>query len=285
MSEALVGSSATLRPGQGRTGPRVRPAARPIRLGTRYLGLISAWAVVIGLAFKSELLTPTQVWQAAIGLAAFVTLGLLFLHLSNHTPGWLSPDHYISPILTIVAASGFSMIVSNSSIHALVMLTMGAFIFASTFVDLSRGMGREKPLHRFLRDATTFCVLLALFYLILQAGDLPNVVKFSEIFVVAMLSGYRSFRFATKREGLALLSAFLTAGTVTFGAFGMVTYLNQGSQYVAVILAFAWYAWQGLTVHALDDSLTRRIIFEYGLFAVICVYLIALALVTGRPIG
>jgi hypothetical protein len=25
--------------------------------------------------------------------------------------------------------------------------------------------------------------------------------------------------------------------------------------------------------------------FEYGLFAVICVYLIALALVTGRPIG
>lgn len=262
----------------------MRPVTRPIRLGTRYLGLISVWAVVIGLAFRSELLIG-QVWQATIGLVVFVTLGLLFLHASNRTPGWLSPDHYISPILTIVAASGFSMIVSNSSIHALVMLTMGAFIFASTFVDLSRGMGREKPLHRFLRDATTFCVLLALFYLILQAGDLPNVVKFSEIFVVAMLSGYRSFRFATKREGLALLSAFMTAGTVTFGAFGMVTYLNQGSQYVAVILAFAWYAWQGLTVHALDDSLTRRIIFEYGLFAVICVYLIALALVTGRPIG
>ena len=135
-----------------------------------------------------------------------------------------------------------------------------------------------------LRSATTFCVLLALFFLILQSNDLPNVVKFSSIFVVALLSGYRSFRFATRREGLALLSAFLTAGTVTFGAFGMVTYLNQGSQYVAVILAFAWYAWQGLTVHALDDSLTRRIIFEYGLFAVICVYLIALALVTGRPL-
>jgi hypothetical protein len=31
--------------------------------------------------------------------------------------------------------------------------------------------------------------------------------------------------------------------------------------------------------------LSRRIMFEYGLFAVICVYLIALALVTGRPIG
>ena len=42
---------------------------------------------------------------------------------------------------------------------------------------------------------------------------------------------------------------------------------------------------RSLTVHALDDSLTRRIMFEYGLFAVICVYLIALALVTGRPIG
>ena len=285
MSEALASSSATLRPGQGRTAPRVRPAPRPIQLGTRYLGLLSTWAVVIGLAFKSELLAPNQVWQATAGLAALVTLGLLFLHARNRTPGWLSPDHYISPVLTIVAASAFSIITTDYRIHALAMVTMGAFIFASTFVDLSRGMGREKPLHRFLRDATTFCVLLALLYLILQAIDLPNAVKFSAIFVVALLSGYRSFRFATKREGLALLSAFLTAGTVTFGAFGMVTYLNQGSQYVAVILAFAWYAWQGLTVHALDDSLTRRIIFEYGLFAVICVYLIALALVTGRPIG
>jgi Protein of unknown function (DUF5656) len=284
MSEALASSSATLRPGQTRASGRSRPAARPIQLGTRYLGLLSTWAVAIGLAFKSELLTPDQVWQLTAVLAALVTLGLLFLHSRNRTPGWLSPDHYISPVLTIIAASGFSSLVPTSNMHALVMLAMGGFIFASSYVDISRGMGRERPLHRFLRDATTFCVLLALFYLILQANQLSNI-KFSEIFVVALLSGYRSFRFATKREGLALLSAFLTAGTVTFGAFGMVTYLTQGSQYVAVVLAFAWYAWQGLTVHALDDSLTRRIIFEYGLFAVICVYLIALALVAGRPIG
>jgi hypothetical protein len=284
MSEALASSSATLRPGQQRATTRPRPAPRPIQLGTRYLGLISTWAVVVGLAFKSELLTPNQVWQLAAGLAVLVTAGLLFLHLRNRTPGWLSPDHYITPVLSIVAAAAFSILAPDYRIHSLAMLTMGTFIFAGSFVDISRGMGREKPLHRFLRDATTFCVLLALFFLILQSNDLPNVIKFSSIFVVALLSGYRSFRFATKREGLALLSAFLTAGTVTFGAFGMVTYLNQGSQYVAVILAFAWYAWQGLTVHALDDSLTRRIIFEYGLFAVICVYLIALALVTGRPI-
>ena len=263
MSEALA-SSATLRPGQGRMPARVRPAPRPVQLGTRYLGLLSAWAVAIGLAFKSELLSPS----------------LVFLHARNRTPAWLSLDHYITPVLVICAAAAFSILAPDYRVHALAMVLMGAFIFTSSFVDLSRGMGRERPLHRFLRDATTFCVLLALFFLILQSNDLPNVLKFSAIFVVALLSGYRSFRFATKREGLALLSAFLTAGTVTFGAFGMVTYLNQGSQYVAVILAFAWYAWQGLTVHALDDSLTRRIMFEYGLFAVICIYLI-----TGRPIG
>ena len=284
MSEALA-SSATLRPGQGRTPARVRAAPRPVQLGTRYLGLLSAWAVAIGLAFKSELLSPNQVWQATVGLVLIVTIGLVFLHARNRTPAWLSLDHYITPVLVICAAAAFSILAPDYRVHALAMVTMGAFIFTSSFVDLSRGMGRERPLHRFLRDATTFCVLLALFFLILQSNDLPNVLKFSAIFVVALLSGYRSFRFATKREGLALLSAFLTAGTVTFGAFGMVTYLNQGSQYVAVILAFAWYAWQGLTVHALDDSLTRRIMFEYGLFAVICVYLIALALVTGRPIG
>jgi hypothetical protein len=47
-----------------------------------------------------------------------------------------------------------------------------------------------------------------------------------------------------------------------------------------VVLAFAWYANQGFILHALDDSLTRRVFFEYGLFAVICVYLVALALLT-----
>ena len=284
MSEALASSSATIRPGQGRATTRTRPAPRPIHLGTRYLGLLSTWAVAIGLFFKSELLNPDQVWQLTAGLAVFVTLGLAFLHSRNRTPGWLSPDHYIAPVLSIVAAGGFSVLSNDYRIHSLAMLTMGAFIFASSFADVSRGMGRERQLHRFLRDAPTFCMLLALFYLVLQSNDLPNVIKFSAIFVVALLCGYRSFRFATKREGLAMLSAFLTAGTVTFGAFGMVTYLNQGSQYVAVILAFAWYAWQGLTVHALDDSLSRRIIFEYGLFAVICIYLIALALAVGRPI-
>ena len=286
MSEALASSSATLPPGQLRARPRSRPVPRPVQLGTRYLGLLSAWAVAIGLGFKSELLSPNQIWLATAGLSIFVTLGLVFLHARNRTPAWLSLDHYITPVLTIVAAATFSMLPApDYRVHALAMLTMGSFIFASSYVDLSRGMGRERPLHRFLRDATTFCVLLALFFIVLQSNDLPVVFKFSAIFVIALLSGYRSFRFATKREGLALLSAFLTAGTVTFGAFGMVTYLNQGSQYVAVILAFAWYAWQGLTVHALDDSMTRRIMFEYGLFAVICVYLIALALVTGRPIG
>src|SRR5256884_3289277 len=254
MSEALASSSATLRPGQ-QVRPRVRPTARPVQLGTRYLGLLSAWAVALGLTFKSELLSPTQVWQATAALAVLVTLGLVFLDARNRTPAFLSLDHYITPVLVIIAAAAFSILAPDYRVHALAMLTMGAFIFASSFVDLSRGMGRERPLHRFLRDATTFCALLALFFLVLQSNDLPRVAKFSAIFVIALLSGYRSFRFATKREGLALLSAFLTAGTGTFCALRMVAYLNQGSQYVPGILALAWYCRQGLTVHSLGDSL------------------------------
>lgn len=286
MPEALASSSTTLpRAGQRGSRSRVGTAARPIQLGTRYLSLLSAWAVVIGLSFKSELLAPAQVWQATAGLAVAVSLGLLFLHARNRTPGWLSLDHYISPVLAIVAAGAFSILAPDYRVHALAMLLMGAVIFTSSYVDLSRGMGRERPLHRFLRDATTFCSLLALLYLVLQSNELPNILKFSWIFAISLFSGYRSFRFATRREGIALLTAFLTAGTVTFGAFGMVTYLNQGSPYIAVVLAFAWYAWQGLLVHTLDDSLTKRIFFEYGLFAVICVYLIILAAVTGRPVG
>src|ERR1700737_4590722 len=75
MSEALASSSATLPPGQLRARPRTRISARPVQLGTRYLGLLSAWAVAIGLSFKSELLSPTQVWQATAGLAPLTTPG------------------------------------------------------------------------------------------------------------------------------------------------------------------------------------------------------------------
>ncbi|TMG37229.1 MAG: hypothetical protein E6H92_08670 [Chloroflexi bacterium] len=287
MSEALAGSSTILpRPGQQRI-PRIRVATapRPAELGTRYLALLSALAVIVGLTFKSELLAPSQVWQATAILCVLVTAGLLFLHARNATPGWLSLDHYVSPVLAIVAASGFSLAVAPDwRVHALAMFMMGAVIYTSSYVDLCRGIGRTFPLHRFLRDASTFVSLLALFYLVLQS-NLPDILRFSWIFAVALFSGYRSFRLATQKEGIALLAAFLTAGTVAFGAFGMVTYLNnQGSAYIAVVLAFAWYAWQGLTVHTLADSLNWRIVFEYGLFAVICVYLIVLAILTGRAL-
>jgi Protein of unknown function (DUF5656) len=287
MSEALAGSS-TILPGRGQQRiPRIRVATapRPAELGTRYLALLSACAVILGLTFKSELLAPSQVWQATAILCVLVTAGLLFLHARNATPGWLSLDHYVSPVLAIVAASGFSLAVAPDwRVHALAMFMMGAVIYTSSYVDLCRGIGRTFPLHRFLRDASTFVSLLALFYLVLQS-NLPDILRFSWIFAVALFSGYRSFRLATQKEGIALLAAFLTAGTVAFGAFGMVTYLNnQGSAYIAVVLAFAWYAWQGLTVHTLADSLNWRIVFEYGLFAVICVYLIVLAILTGRAL-
>jgi hypothetical protein len=279
MSEALAGSSTTLaRPGaesRGRTRPAPRP--RPIQLGTRYLGFLSTSAVLIGLTFKSELFSPTQVWDATGGLAAFTLLGLVYLHGHNRTPGWLSLDFYITPVMAIVAAGAFSQLAPDWRLHSIAMVAMGIVVYASSYVDLCRGIGRARPLHRFLRDSTIFITMLALFFLVLQSG-LLNVLKFTWIFVVALASGYRAFRFASQREGIPLLAGFLTAGTVAFAAFGMVTYLNQGSAQVAVILAFIWYAYQGFIVHALDNTLSRRIVFEYGLFGLIGVYLVALAL-------
>src|SRR6202035_4282269 len=105
-------------PGQ-QVRPRVRPTARPAQLGTRYLGLLSAWAVALGLTFKSELLSPSQVWQATAGLAVLVTLGLVFLHIRNRTPAWMSLDHYIAPVLVIVAAAAFSILAPDYRVHTL----------------------------------------------------------------------------------------------------------------------------------------------------------------------
>src|SRR5437762_9123667 len=150
MSEALASSSATLPPGQQRSRARPRPVPRPIQLGTRYLGLLAAWAVAIGLTFKSELLTPDQVWQATAVLALLVTLGLTFLHARNRTPAWLSLDHYITPVLAVVAAAAFSILAPHYRQHSLAMLTMGAFSVASSFVHRAGGSGRGAPLHALL---------------------------------------------------------------------------------------------------------------------------------------
>ena len=280
MSDAAVGRSASLARPRPEASVRRPPArARPTQLGTRYLTLLSVTAVIVGLFFKSELITPTQVWEGTAVLTLVATLGLLFLHRRNGTPSWASPDHYITPGLAIVGAGAFSILAPDWRLHALAMSGMGVIVYSSSYVDLCRGIGRVRPLHRFLRDSTTFVTLLSLLFLVLQS-ELVNILKFTWIFGATLLAGYRSFRFATSREGRAMLSAFLTASFVTGLAFGMVTYLNQGSAYVAVVLSFAWYAYQGFIVHALDDSLTRRIVFEYGLFGVICVYLVALALLT-----
>src|SRR2546430_7256564 len=98
MSEALASSSATLRPGQ-QVRSRVRPTARPVQLGTRYLGLLSAWAVAVGLTFKSDLLSPSQVWQATAAPAVLVTPGPGFFHAPHPTPAVLSLHHHINPVL------------------------------------------------------------------------------------------------------------------------------------------------------------------------------------------
>src|SRR5438270_11119359 len=106
MSEALAGSSTILpRPGQQRI-PRIRVATapRPAELGTRYLALLSALAVIVGLTFKSELLAPSQVWQATAILCVLVTAGLLFFHSPNATPGLLSLDPFVSARLGLVPA-------------------------------------------------------------------------------------------------------------------------------------------------------------------------------------
>src|SRR5438045_9243972 len=127
MSEALASSSATLPPGQQRSRVRPRPAPRPIQLGTRYLGLLAAWAVAIGLTFKSELLTPDQVWQATAVLALLATLGLAFLHARDRTPTWLSLDHYITQVLVIVPTAAFPILEADAPLPSAPCLTLPGF--------------------------------------------------------------------------------------------------------------------------------------------------------------
>ncbi len=245
-------------------------------LGGRYLAFVALATTAVGLAFKSELLQPRTVWLGAGILAVWTMAALALLHYWNRGVRFLTVDHYIPPVLAIVAATGFSLLTTDWRAHVAVMVGMGAVIFANGYTDLWRGLGWEKPGHRFLQDASLVLIVFLIFLVIL-AAPVAVPVKVGWIALAAFVTGYRSFSLVTGGEWKALSLALQVA--VVVGGLALLRYfpqlgLDAGDAPVAVVLLLAWYVVRGLVMHSLEDALSKNVVFEYALMGGIAVYLV-----------
>jgi hypothetical protein len=247
-------------------------------LGGRYLAFLAVVATVGALALKSELLPGRLVWAAGGILILWTVSGLAFLHFWNRGARLLTIDHYIPPVMAILAACAFSLLTSDWKAHVVVALGAGAIIFANGYADLWRSLGWEKPGHRFLQDASLVAIVFALF-LVIQAAPVGVPLKLGWITLAAFATGYRSFSVATPGEWRALSYGLQVAFAVGAVALALLTYLPQqgyeaAGAFVAVVLLLVWYVIRGLIVHGLEESLNKNVIFEYGLMGGIAVYLV-----------
>ncbi len=253
------------------------PAGRHL-LGGRYIAFIALVTTVLAVALKSELLEPRAVWAGAGLLVLWTAAGFAFLHYRNRGERLLTIDHYIPPLLAIVAATAFSLLTADWKAHVVVMVGMGGVIFASGYADLWRDLGWEKPGHRFLQDASLVAIVFFLWLAILASpAQIP--VKILWIALAAFATGYRSFSLATRGEWRALAYALQVAFAVAVTALALITYLPQlgydaAAGFVAVILLLVWYVIRGLVVHGLEESLSKNVVLEYGLMAAIAIYLV-----------
>ena len=90
-----------------------------------------------------------------------------------------------------------------------------------------------------------------------------------------MLASYRSFRVfgnpMTPRR--ALLFSVFVAQLVTFFGWAMTVYLYFPEGVFTVMLFLLWYVNRGIIRHTVEESLSRNVLIEYGVFIALIAYL------------
>lgn len=120
---------------------------------------------------------------------------------------------------------------------------------------------------------------LAAAYLVIVTVNLPLPVRMGWIFTMSLLATYRSFRALGRvmPPRRAFLFSIFVAQLVTFFAWAISVYLNYQEGPFAAILVFLWYVNRGIIRHTVEETLTRNVLVEYGLFVVLLVYLFAIS--------
>lgn len=238
----------------------------------RFLVFIAAVLVAVALGFKSELVAPGQVW----GLGAILVLlagPALFGYLYSDV-GVPAVEHFVPMALGAVAVAGLSVLVPEWWKYGVATAAFGAGFLLTGQLDYWRLRQREKPGHIVLQEAV-MVLALAGAYLVIVTVQLSLPLRLAWIFTITLFATFRSFRLMGRPmvARRAFLFAAFVAQLVTFFAWAITVYLPYEEGLFVAMLVFLWYINRGVIRHTVEETLSRNVVIEYGLFALLLVYL------------
>jgi hypothetical protein len=265
---------------------KVMPTASAVKAERDRSFLVFAAVVLVSIAlgFKSELLGPGQVWALALGLVVIAAPALLgYLRGTHEFP---RIEHYIPVALGAITLAGLSLLVPELWKYLVLTAVFGAGFIIAARLDYLRLRAEEKRGHVVLQE-TILVLVLAGAYLVVVTLPFNPILRLLWIFTITFLASYRSFRIngtaiAPRR---AFTFALFVAQVVTFLAWAITAlslYLVVNEGTFAVMLLFAWYINRGLVRHTVEDSFTRNVVLEYGMFAIVLIYLFVSSYQPGR---
>jgi hypothetical protein len=238
----------------------------------RFLVFVGLVLVALGLGFKSELVAPTQVWALGAGLLILAFPALLGYLRTDEGPPAI--ENYIPVAIGAVAVAGLSTFPMEWWKFDALVAVFGAGFVVSGWLDHRRLREREKPGHVALQE-TVMVLAMAAAFLVVLTVNLPLPLRLGWIFAISALATYRSFRSLGRvmPPRRAFLFSVFVAQLVTFFSWAITVYLSYQEGPMAAILVFLWYVNRGIIRHTVEETLTRNVLLEYGLFVLLLGYL------------
>ena len=243
----------------------------------RFLVFAGAVLFALSLGFKSELVDPGHVWWLAAGLVLIAAPAVLAYLRIEAGPRLPSVEHYVPAVLGALAIAGLALLLPEWWKFALVALAYGAGFAVMARLDYLRLTEAPKRGHAFVQEAILSGALVG-GYVTILASPFGLLLKLGWIFALSALAAFRSFRvsgdpIAPRR---AFLFSLLVAQVVAFFAFATSVYISSLAEGIfGVMLLLAWYINRGVMKHTAEESLTRNVVVEYGLFVVVLGFLFA----------
>jgi hypothetical protein len=265
----------------GKEPPPAEAAVERNPLATaRFLAYLAGGLLLLGLFEPSDLL-PSQAVILLVALMLLVVAAGLSAAIQQAAgaAAVFFAGHYLLPAMAVVVAAAVSLQVVDWRLHVADQVLMAAAIFGSTYVTVERVRGRRRPGHEFLDNAALILVLLGA-YLALLAGVPSLGLRVGLIFLASFIASYIQLSGVASEQGRALAGAFIVSLVATAIGFGLISaqFLDLGR--LATILLVAWYVNTGMVFYLLEGTMTRNVFVEYMIGVVVCVGLVATAILT-----